>query len=71
MLLDTMEEVVKRNGDLKFAAVSPHIAVILELTRWTGCSRYSIALADAVESFHAFDPSIQPDPEQRSTYGIA
>ena len=72
MLLDTMEEVVKRNGDLKFAAVSPHIAVILELTRVDRLFEIFDSPADAVETFHRFPTqAFSRNPEQSPTHGIA
>lgn len=70
LLLRTMEEVVKRNGDLKFAAVSPPIAVILELTRVDRLFEIFDCPADAVESFHRFPAqAFSQNPEQHSTLG--
>lgn len=54
VLLLTMEEAVKRNGDLKLAAVSQHVALILELTRVDRLFETFETVAQAVESFHAF-----------------
>lgn len=54
MLLRCMEEAMKRNGDVKLAAVSPQIAAILELTRVDRLFETFESPADAVESFHRF-----------------
>ena len=54
MLLRCMEEAMKRNGDVKLAAVSPSVAVILELTRVDRLFEIYERVADAVESFHRF-----------------
>jgi anti-sigma B factor antagonist len=66
LLLLTMEEAVKRNGDLKLAAVPPQIAVILELTRVDRLFEIFDTPDNAVESFHsfparAFNKSAQPN----------
>jgi anti-sigma B factor antagonist len=52
MLLHCMEAAMKRDGDLKLAAVSPELATILELTRVDRFEMFDTA-SDAVESFHA------------------
>jgi anti-sigma B factor antagonist len=54
MLLRSMEEAMKRNGDVKLAAVSPEVAVILELTRVDRLFEIFENPSDAVESFHRF-----------------
>jgi len=54
MLLRCMEEAMKRNGDVKLAAVSPQVAVILELTRVDRLFEIFENPVDAVESFHRF-----------------
>ena len=60
MLLRCMEEAMKRNGDLKLAAVSPSVAVILELTRVDRLFEIFENSADAVESFYRFPvPTMQ------------
>ncbi len=66
LLLLTMEEAVKRNGDLKLAAVPPQIAVLLELTRVDRLFEIFDTPDSAVESFHsiparAFNKSAQPN----------
>ena len=54
MLLTCIDEVMKRDGDLKLASVSPEIAVILEITRVDRLFEMFGEPADAVESFHHF-----------------
>jgi anti-anti-sigma factor len=61
MLLHCMEEVVKRDGDLKLAAVPAELAVILELTRVDRLFEVYETTSDAVESFYGFRPR-PPDP---------
>lgn len=51
MLLYCMEEAMKRNGDLKFAAVPPPSAIILELTRVDQLFEVFDTVSDAVDSF--------------------
>jgi anti-sigma B factor antagonist len=61
LLLRCMEEAMKRNGDLKLAALSPQIAVILEMTRVDRLFEIYGNSNDAVESFHRFPPqALQP-----------
>ena len=55
--LRCMEEAMKRNGDLKLAALSPQLAVILEMTRVDRLFEIFDNCNDAVESFHRFSPS--------------
>ena len=54
MLLHCMEEAMKRNGDVKLAAISTQVAVILELTRVDRLFEIFENPSDAVESFHRF-----------------
>lgn len=67
-LLRCMEEAMKRNGDLKLAAVSPQLAVILEMTRVDRLFEIFDNSTDAVESFHRFSASAwQPmDPTRHN-----
>jgi anti-sigma B factor antagonist len=58
MMLRCMEEAMKRNGDVKLAALPPQVAVILELTRVDRLFEIFENPSDAVESFHRF--SVQP-----------
>ena len=52
MLLLCLEEVMKRNGDLKLAAVPAGPAVMLEVTGVDRLFEIFESAADAVESFH-------------------
>lgn len=54
MLLQCMEEAMKRNGDLKLAAVPPPIASLLKLTRVDCLFEIFDNPSDAVTSFHRF-----------------
>lgn len=57
MLLQCMSEVMKRDGDLKLAAVSPQAAIILEMTRTDRLFEIYETAADAVRSFSRFMPA--------------
>ena len=57
MLLHCMAEVMKRDGELKLAAVSPHAAVVLELTRTDRLFEVFETSGDAVRSFYRFLPN--------------
>jgi hypothetical protein len=54
MLLHCLEMIMKRDGDLKLAAVAAQAAVILELTRIDRLFEIYRTASDAVESFHSF-----------------
>ncbi len=56
MLLQCMAQVMKRDGDLKLAAVSAEAAVILEMTRTDRFFEIYDSPADAVKSFSRFLP---------------
>ncbi len=56
-LLECMSEVMKRDGDLKLAALSPEAEVILELTRTDRLFEIYETAADAVRSFTRYVPS--------------
>jgi len=61
LLLRSIEEVMKRNGDVKLAAVSPETAAILEMTRVDRLFEIFDSCSDAVESFSRFPArSMQP-----------
>lgn len=61
MLLHCMEQAMKRNGDLKLAAVPPSSAVILELTRVDRLFEVFDTVSEAVDSFYGFPvPARQP-----------
>lgn len=66
VLLHCLEEAMKRNGDIKLAAVPPAAAEILALTKVDSLFEAFDNPADAVNSFyqfpaHAFQPTLQPD----------
>jgi anti-anti-sigma factor len=56
MLLHCMAEVMKRDGDLKLAALSPQSAVVLEMTRTDRLFEIYQSASDAVRSFRVFVP---------------
>jgi anti-sigma B factor antagonist len=65
VLLHCLEEAMKRNGDVKLAAVPPAAAELLELTKVDSLFEVFDRAADAVNSFnqfpvHAFHPPLQP-----------
>lgn len=57
MLLKCMTEASRRDGDLKLANLSPHAAVILELTRTDRLFEIYETATDAVKSFSSFLPN--------------
>jgi anti-sigma B factor antagonist len=58
MLLHCMAEVMKRDGDLKLAALSPQSAVVLEMTRTDRLFEIYQTASDAVRSFRVFIPQV-------------
>jgi len=54
LLLRCIEETMKRNGDVKLAAVPAETALILEMTRVDRLFEIFENCSDAVESFHRF-----------------
>ena len=58
MLLHCMAEVMKRDGDLKLAALSPQSAVVLEMTRTVRLFEIYQTASDAVRSFRVFIPQV-------------
>jgi anti-anti-sigma factor len=66
MLLHCVQEAMKRDGDLKLAAVSPASGVILELMRVDRLFETFETTDEAVQSFHAF-PSYTP-PQNEAYY---
>jgi anti-sigma B factor antagonist len=54
VLLNCMEEAMKRNGDLKLAAIPPGPAVVLALTQVDRLFEIFEDATDAAESFHQF-----------------
>jgi anti-sigma B factor antagonist len=73
MLLQCLEEAMKRDGDLKLAAVSPASAVILELMRVDRLFEVFQSSEEAVRSFQAFAPvaSVQSQPWYATGTGLA
>ena len=61
MLLHCLEEAMKRDGDLKLAAVSPASAVILELMRVDRLFEAFETADQAVRSFQVFSPETIAD----------
>lgn len=71
MLLHCMEQAMKRDGDLKLAAVSPEVAIILELMRVDRLFETFETSAEAVRSF-GLSPvveSSQSVPWNTAAYG--
>ena len=64
MLLHCMEQAMKRNGDLKLAAVPPSSAVILELTRVDRLFEVFETSSEAVDSFYGFSLTERPPARQ-------
>ena len=60
MLLRCLEEVLKRDGDLKLAALSPEAEVILELMRVARVFETFATCEDAVRSFNAIPADAVP-----------
>lgn len=54
MLLHCMDEAMKRDGDVKLAAVAPGSAVILELMKVDRLFEVFDSADEAVRSFHAY-----------------
>jgi anti-sigma B factor antagonist len=69
VLLNCMEEAMKRNGDLKLAAIPPGPAVVLELTKVDRLFEIFDNAADAAESFHQFP--VHAFPEAHRPWGEA
>jgi anti-sigma B factor antagonist len=57
MLLQCLAQVIRHDGDLKLAALSPQMAVILEMTRTDRLFEVYETSSDAVLSFSRFLPS--------------
>ncbi len=57
VLLQCMSEATKRDGDLKLASLSPHAAVVLELTRTDRLFEIYETSTDAAKSFSSFLPN--------------
>lgn len=57
VLLQCMSEAMRRDGDVKLAAVSPQAAVVLEMTRTDRLFEIHPTSTDAARSFSAFLPN--------------
>src|SRR5271157_3675697 len=57
VLLHCLEEAMKRNGDVKLAAVPPAAAAILRMTRVDGLFEVFDSSSDAIDSFYQFPAS--------------
>jgi anti-anti-sigma factor len=62
-LLDCLSAVVKRDGELKLAALSPQAETILEMTRVGRFFEVFSTAEDAVRSFDVFLPNTHNSPE--------
>jgi anti-anti-sigma factor len=60
MLLHCLDEAMKRDGDLKLAAVSPASAIILELMRVDRLFEVFPSVDGAAASFHSFGAAEAP-----------
>jgi anti-sigma B factor antagonist len=63
MLLHCMDEAMKRDGDVKLAAVAPGSAVILELMKVDRLFEVFDSAEEAVRSFHAYTLHEIPHPQ--------
>jgi anti-sigma B factor antagonist len=72
MLLQCLEEAMKRDGDLKLAAVSPASAVILELMRVDRLFEVFETSEEAMQSFQVptAAPSLESQPWYSGVYGL-
>ena len=62
MLLECLARVLRNDGDLKLAALSPHVAVVLEMTRTERLFEIYESSSDAVLSFSRFLPAALKHP---------
>lgn len=71
LLLRCVEEAMKRNGDIKLAAVSPKIATVLEMTRVDRLFEIFDTCNSAVESFHRFSArALQPSTAEPLDFSV-
>jgi anti-sigma B factor antagonist len=63
MLLHCMDEAMKRDGDVKLAAVAPGSAVILELMKVDRLFEVFDSADEAVRSFHGFPLAEMPQQQ--------
>ncbi len=57
MLLHSLSRAIRHDGDLKLAAVSPHMEIVLQMTRTDRLFEIYDTATDAVLSFSRFLPS--------------
>lgn len=71
MLLQSMQQAMKRDGDLKLAAVSPALGAFLELLRVDRLFEIFDTEKEAVQSFDVFQSSAMPQiqPSYAASYG--
>jgi anti-sigma B factor antagonist len=62
-LLNCLSAIVKRDGELKLAALSPQAATVLEITRVGRFFEIFPTVEDAVRSFDALLPNAPDSPE--------
>jgi anti-sigma B factor antagonist len=67
-ILYCLEEAMKRNGDVKLAAVPRAAAEILELTKVDSLFELFDTPAEAVNSFYQFPVHVFPAPPLQPTY---
>lgn len=70
VLLQCMRHAVKRDGDLKLAALSPQAAIVLELTRTGRLFEIYENSTAAVKSFSSFLPNAIRHPYPNPVHGI-
>ncbi len=70
VLLQCMRQAVKRDGDLKLAALSPQAAIVLELTRTGRLFEIYENSTAAVKSFSCFLPNAIRHPYPPPAQGI-
>jgi anti-sigma B factor antagonist len=76
VLLQCLEEAMKRNGDVKLAAVPSAVTSVLELTKVDSLFEAFDNPSDAVDSFyhspvHAFQPLLQPEYPTPASESVA
>jgi anti-anti-sigma regulatory factor len=69
MLLHCLDEAMKRDGDLKLAAISPQSRTILELMRVDGIFESFDTAGEAVRSFNV--PTLAAIPEDAFLYAAS
>lgn len=62
MLLQCLSRIMKNDGDIKLASLSPQMAVVLEMTRTDRLFEIYESSSDAVLSFRRFLPSALKHP---------